>query len=53
MHARGGLFDRGRCFFANGDHGHLDAPAARTFQDEERKIAVASDEAPALRILRN
>ena len=50
---RGAMLELRRSFFANRDHGHLDATAARTFQDEKRKIAVTGYEAPALRILRN
>ena len=45
----GRALQRRRSLFTNGDHGHFDAPAARTFQDEKRKIAVAGDQAPGPR----
>src|SRR5277367_4698034 len=52
VHARGGLFDRRRCFLANGNHSHFDAAASRTFQNEKRKIAITGNQSPALGLVR-
>ena len=42
----GGALECRRSFFANGDHGHFDAAAARAFEHEKRKITVSGDQAP-------
>ncbi len=47
------LLQRRRGFFANRDHRHLDAAAARSLQHEKRKIAVARDQPPGLRRIVN
>ena len=46
MQTRGAALEIRRGFLLNRDHGHINAAAARAFEHQERKIAVACDEAP-------
>src|SRR5579863_7630029 len=50
MQPLGGPLQSGRCLFFYGDHRHFYAPAARAFQHEKRKLAIAGDKPPITRM---